>query len=126
MSFRASLLRFAGLSAVSFGANLGLTVFLHEGVGVPQRGAYATALVCVFLLNFLGLRYVVYNSRKRTAPTQLLGFLMSSLAFRGTEYAVFWVLVGLGTGHYAMLITCIAVLSAGLKFLFLRRTVFRA
>jgi putative flippase GtrA len=77
------------LSGASFALNFGITVGLHQVLGAPEEAAFAVALVTVFVMNFLGMRYFVYPGEHRSVGKQLMLFAVSSGSFRGLEYLAF-------------------------------------
>jgi putative flippase GtrA len=84
-------LRFALLGAVSFSANFGLTVLLHEVMGVREELAFALVLALTTVMNFVLMRTFVYPGRKGRLLAQFGLFVVSSLGFRSVEYACFLV-----------------------------------
>lgn len=82
-------IRFALQSALSFAMNFGLTVLLHEEVGMREEGAFALVLSLTTVMNFLLLRYFVYPGRHGAFFRQFGFFAASSLGFRCLEYALF-------------------------------------
>jgi putative flippase GtrA len=92
MTPRASAgLRFALLGAFSFSVNFGLTVLLHEVVGVREEIAFAVALALTTVMNFFAMRIFVYPGREGRILAQFGLFVVSSLGFRSLEYALFLV-----------------------------------
>lgn len=84
-------LRFALLGAVSFSANFGITVLLHEILGVREEIAFAVVLALTTVMNFVLMRTFVYPGRKGRLLAQFGLFVISSLGFRSLEYALFLV-----------------------------------
>lgn len=105
---RSSKLRFLFLSATSFTLNLGLTVVLSEGLGLPSEATFPLAMAVTFAVNFLALRYWVYGGVGALGVCGQLGaFLASSLAFRLSEYAAFLglhTLIGVPTAVAVLLV----------------------
>ena len=118
--------RFAMLSGSSFLMNFGLTALLSEVARLRSEVSFLIALIVVFFVNFLAMRYWVYGGgcpRARFFP-QMATFLGSSLGFRASEYAAFLVLhTALGL-HYALAVPSILILASLAKFLFYRAAVF--
>jgi putative flippase GtrA len=85
--------RYLVMSGISFTLNIGTTATLHEGFGVAPEIAFAIALVLVFTINFIGLRWWVFAGTDRSLGSQFLGFGVSSLCFRSLEYGGYWVLL---------------------------------
>lgn len=103
-------LRYLVFSGFSFCVNLGVTATLHEMLGVVPEVAFAIALVTVFVINFAGLRWWIFAGTKRPFGSQLLGFALSSLGFRGLEYAGYLVLLlGLGVPYLGAALAVIGI-----------------
>ena len=120
------MLQWAGLSALSFFVNLGLTTLLHEAAGVSAKIAFAVSLCVVFLMNFVLLRYVIYAATAMTFRKQFAAFFLSSIGFRGVEYALFYLLLeAMGSERYQWAIVTVQVASFFMKFFFYRAIVFR-
>jgi len=103
-------IRYLVFSGASFCANLGITAALHEVLGVSPELAFAIALTFVFGMNFAGLRWWIFAGTKRPFGSQLLGFGLSSLIFRGLEYAGYLLLLrGLGVPYLAAAVATIGV-----------------
>jgi putative flippase GtrA len=114
---KTKFLRFLLLSGLSFLVNLGLTVGLHELLGVPERWSFAIALVTVFAMNFLLLRHCIYDGRQGSIQTQLAGYTASAGAFRLLEYLAFLLLLGWLDADYRLVVVSVLAVSAILKFL---------
>lgn len=84
-------LRFALLGAVSFSVNFGLTVLLHEVLGVREELAFAFVLALTTVMNFILMRTFVYPGGQGRLLAQFGLFVVSSLGFRSLEYAIFLV-----------------------------------
>jgi putative flippase GtrA len=117
-------LRYLLLSGLSFGGNLGLTVLLHEWIGLSSLVAVPIAMVFVTLLNFVTLKLFIFNHGEQGWAKQLGGFVASIAAFRVTEYAAFVVIHGLLGTPYVIAYASILTASAVCKFLFLRNILF--
>ena len=122
----AAFARFGVLGGISFALNLAVTTGLHELAGVRAETAYAVALALVLLTNFVACRLWVFGDSHGRALDQGVLFLISSLAFRGAEYAAFLVLHTLAGLHYLAAIVLITAFSVATKFLHYRFVVFRA
>jgi putative flippase GtrA len=84
-------LRFALLGGLSFSVNFGLTVLLHEVLGVREELAFALVLALTTVMNFVLMRSFVYPGRKGALLAQFGLFVVSSLGFRSLEYVLFLV-----------------------------------
>lgn len=117
-------IRFFLLGVLSFFLTLGLTAFFHEMVALPEEGAYFCAILVVFLVNFSGARYFVFNADGKPIVKQFLQFVVSSLFFRGGEFLAFLLLHSL-LGMYYLLATVIVMTVSFIgKFMFYRSRVF--
>lgn len=125
MLFR-SFRRYVLISVIGFSTNFGLTIFLHEVLGVKPEGAYATALVAVFFLNFAMLRYWVYaHTRGETGVSQqFILMAVSSASFRLLEYGAFFLLHVWFDIYYIISILAVMSVSAFSKFFFYHSVVF--
>ena len=108
--------RFVALGATSFSLNLGITAVLHESFGVSPEFAFAAALVTVFFVNFAAMRWWVFRGTPRPLLDQLLGFGLSSLFFRGTEYLGYLLLYRWADLPYLMAALVVISVSFGLKY----------
>jgi putative flippase GtrA len=102
--------RFLVLGVLSFSTNLGITAGLHEILGVSPEVAFAIALVIAFCMNFSLMRWWVFRGTERPIMDQLVGFGVSSLFFRGTEYVGYLFLYRIANVRY--LTAAVAVLGA--------------
>ncbi len=115
-----TLLRYAQISCLSFAVNLGLTVFLHEVLGVAEEAAVACALVVVFVMNFVAMRVYIYHARHTALWQQFLAYSGSALAFRAVEYTAFLVGHTWLRGDYRLVVALITVIAAVIKFVYYR------
>ena len=119
-----SFVRFASLGVLSYATNVGLTFVLHEWYALPAEAAFAAALVTVFCMNFLLMRYYVYPGLRGGLGRQLAQFGVTSALFRGGEYVAFLVLHSwLGT-HYLPAIVAVTGAAFVAKFFYYRTAVF--
>ncbi len=114
------LIRWGVLSAVSFGVNLGLTIFLRERIGIAAPTAFAVALLLVVVANFLGLKYFVLAIADGPVWEQASRFLSLTLFFRSGEWALFAILHSLGAADYRVLLVAVLAVSSLTKFTFYR------
>ena len=114
-------------TVASLVVNLGLTIGLHEGVGIHPAAAYAVALVTVFLMNFVLFRYYVFvQSEPRPIASQFVVYATSAIGFRLTEYLSFVLLHSILGVHYVVTIFVVQGISFVVKFFFYGNFVFRA
>lgn len=121
-----SLLRFGLLSGLSLVVSVGLTVVLHEAVGMLEEWAFGISLVVVFAVNFVACKYWVFEGKAGDLKRQLVIFALSSAGFRLAEYLGF-LLVHTVLGVYylwAMIGLKSAVVLS--KFFYYRAVVFRS
>jgi putative flippase GtrA len=125
LSKRASFVRFCLITGLSYAINVGLTAALTELAGWPEEAAFAAALVVAMTSNFLFMRYWIYDGAAGSGPRQVLLYLLSSVIFRGLEYALFLVAhTWLGV-PYVLAITGVLGLSFLTKFFYYRAVVFK-
>lgn len=105
---------------------LAVTALGHEIFRLDEETAYLIALIITFGVNFLGARFYVYKSTYMPMGRQLGAFLLSSLGFRGLEYAAFLILHSLLGMYYLLASILIMTISFICKFLFYRSTIFKA
>lgn len=115
-----ALFRFFQLSCVSFVTSFGLTLALHEWGQVPEEAAFAVALAVVLILNFVGMRWYIYEAQSGTILQQFGLYLCSALAFRAAEYGAFLVWHTWWGSDYRVAVVGITAISAGLKFFYYR------
>ena len=108
--------RFVALGATSFSLNLGMTVVLHEFFGVSPELAFAAALITVFCVNFSIMRWWVFRGTPRPLLDQLLGFGVSSLFFRGSEYLGYLLLYRWAGLTYVVAAVVVISVSFSLKY----------
>ena len=111
-----SAIRFLHASILSFMINIGLTVLLHEAWHAPEELAFAIALMVVHLVNFIALRYYVYDSKGAHAGKQFIIYSGSALRFRGAEYLAFLALHSWFSFDYRAVVLGIIITSAMLKY----------
>ncbi len=111
-----SAVRFLLASILSFVINIGLTILLHEVWHAPEEMAFAVALAVVHLVNFVTLRFYVYDGQATRAAKQFMIYSGSAIGFRGAEYVAFLVLHSWLRFDYRVVMTGIIMASATLKF----------
>ena len=106
-------------SGIGFLINTGVTVFLHEILGISPGISFAVALASAYVVNFYNQRKWVFSSNSAPLP-QVIKFLVVSLLFRMAEYLVFVLL------HYVLVVHYLAaVLIALFAFYFVKFFVYR-
>jgi putative flippase GtrA len=117
---RRALFRFVQVSCVSFLINFGLTLALHEWGQLPEEGAFAVALAVVLILNFVCMRWYIYEGQSGTILQQFGLYLCSAWAFRAAEYGAFLVWHTWWGSDYRVAVVGIMIISAGVKFFYNR------
>jgi putative flippase GtrA len=120
MKLQRKPLRFLQVSGLSFLVNLGMTIFIHEVLGISAEAAFAIALIAVFVMNFYTLRYYVYQGQNRPAGRQFLEYTSSTLGFRGLEYLAFLLFYTWYGYEYRLVLIIVLVCSTIMKFLWYR------
>lgn len=105
--------------------NVGLTVVLHEYLGLAEEASFAIALVTVTINNFLFLRYYIFRSTNAGICGQFMAFVASAAIFRGGEYVAFLLLHTILYLQYTIAIVLTLAVSFMLKYPIQRRFVFR-
>jgi len=108
--------RFLLLGAASFTLNISVTSGLHELLGVSPEISFAVGLVAAFLMNFASMRWWVFRGTRRPILVQLTGFGLSSLCFRGLEYAGYLVLYRLAGLPYLAAAALVLGISTVVKY----------
>ena len=122
-----SVLRFGTLSVASFSFNLGLTILLHEWIGLTTTISFALAVIFVYVFNFLAMRFYVFPANADSGPSvvkQATAFLLTSAAFRGWDYGLFLLMHVVFGLYYIATIVIVSGLSFVLKYFFYKRWVF--
>lgn len=109
-----ALFRFFQLSCVSFVTSFGLTLALHEWGQVPEEAAFAVALAVVLILNFVGMRWYIYEAQSGTILQQFGLYLCSAWGVSGCRVRRFSRLAYLvrkrlsprGGGHFGYFRRC--------------------
>lgn len=118
--------KFGILSVLSVFLTLSVTITAHEVLTFTEEVSYCLALVVVFLVNFLGMRYFVYpkNNHKKHLVRQFLEFLITSFLFRSIEFLLFIVIHSWFGINYLIAIMLVMIVSIIGKFIFYKYTVF--
>ena len=107
-------------SGLSFGLNIGMTVFLAEIIQLPEEIAFLIALVVVFASNFLMLRYFVYEAKEKSLKNQFVHYFFSVTGFRILEYLSFLFFHTWLKFEYRVVAIVVLTISAIVKFFFYR------
>lgn len=122
-----ALFRFGKLSVVSFAINLGLTITLHEWVGLATTLSFAITILFLYFFNFGAMRLYVFPVRAQRGHSvvkQATCFLISSAAFRALDYAAFLVLHLVFGFYYIATIIIVSGISFIVKYFFYNRWIF--
>ena len=117
-----ALFRWAQLSCASFVTNFGLTVVLHEWGQMSTEAAFAISLAVVLVMNFLLMRWYVYERNTNAgAVWQQFGlYLGSAVVFRATEYGSFLLWHTWYGSDYRLVVVGVSVISSAVKFFYYR------
>ena len=115
-----ALFRFFQLSCVSFVTNFGLTLALHEWCQLSEEVSFATALAVVLVMNFLVMRWYIYEGKSGTLWQQFGLYLGSACVFRASEYGAFLIWHTWYGSDYRLVAVSIMTISAGIKFFYYR------
>ncbi len=111
--------RFALAGIPAFAAAVGLNWILVSRLHWPKSPAYAAVLATQVMVNFAGLRYVVFDRTKaRPAWQQMLGFASSVSLFRLLDWILYSALVVIWPQRYAAIQLGNAMVFVAPKFLF--------
>jgi len=124
--FHRPLARFLAATALLFATNLGLTVLLHELLGLSERLAFAIALATAFGLGFLLMRHFIYRAASGSLTRQFLLYAPSAAAFRGAEYLTFLLLSTFTSLDYRLLVVLVLGTTFISKFFYYGAAVFRS
>jgi putative flippase GtrA len=120
------LLRFGSGAVVSFTGTLAVTFVTTEWLGVREEFSFAIAVVVMFFVNFLYLRYVVFLSAHTTWLSQMRDFLIASIGFRLAEYLAFLILLNVFHVYYLLSVVCVLGISFLVKFQLFDKHVFKS
>jgi putative flippase GtrA len=111
--------RFGIMSFIAMVVNFTVSIGGHKILGMSPNLSYALALVFVSTTTFFMCRYFVYRTAAHHAPIKQYGkFILSTISFRGCEYAVFWILFNIVGIWYLWAIIIVAITSTIIKFFF--------
>jgi GtrA-like protein len=119
-AWQKALFRWAQLSCASFVINFGLTVVLHEWGQVPAEAAFAVSLAVVLVMNFLLMRWYVYETKAGAIWQKFSLYFCSAIVFRATEYGAFLLWHTWYGSDYRLALVSISVISSGVKFFYYR------
>jgi putative flippase GtrA len=112
-------------SAFSFCFIIGATAALHEVLGVSETLSPAIAMAAALVVNFTLLRVWVFPGQSVHWGRQFAETVVTSLAFRAVEYAIFLALhLGLNTNYLLATGASVCVSALG-KFGVYREIVFK-
>ena len=111
------------VGVASFATNAGLTVLLHEVLGVPTELAFLAGMATVMAINFVAGRRI-FEARDGDARTQLARFVASAIGFRAAEYVAFLVIHTWLGADYRLAVCGVLLVSFLAKFFFFRAVVF--
>lgn len=118
------LLRFGLGGVLLLPANLTVTALLHEVVGLMVEVAAACGFIAALVVGFALCRYVVFDASAGSPARQFTAFAVSSVFFRGIEYAAFVALYRYAEAHYVVSIVAVVGVSFIFKFAYYKLVVF--
>jgi len=119
-----TFIRYIGVGAYSFAANIAITAGLHEGLGIDERVAFAVALATVFCTNFFLARHFIFAAADGDVSGQLGRFVLTALSFRVIEWIGFYALTTWLDVAYLIAAPTTLVASTLGKYVFYRFFVF--
>ena len=111
---------FGLLGVVGIVINTSLTAVAKELFGSPIAIAYLVGYGTTLLVGFLACRYFIFTSERGAFLHQSSLFFVSSVVFRGIEYAGSLFLYEVVGVHYIAAIFCMAAISFFIKFIYFR------
>ena len=106
--------RWALVSLFSFCLVLSTTFVLREVIGASERVSFGVALCLATGINFCTIKFFVFSSAQRyEARHQFVLYVITTLCFRLSEYALYWVILDVLSLHYLIA----AVVVMGTAFL---------
>ena len=116
--------RWCGFSVFSFLFVTGLTALLHDGLAIEARLSFLVPLTLVFFLNFITIRYFVYDNPTGPITQQFLRYSASAIVFRITEFVAYCLLTEVLSLFYLIAVLIVLPTSFFLKFIVFRYLVF--
>lgn len=118
------IVRYLLMTGLSASITLGIPVLLHEVFSLEEEIAVATALIAAFFINFFTIRYYVFSATGGVKG-QAARYVLTSIAFRVSEYFAFIVLHTFLNVYYTVALVIIMVTTLVIKFVVNRLYVFR-
>ena len=115
--------RFVGYGLISYVLGIALSAFFGEVIGIREEVSVALTLVILFVTNFWLSRRFVFRAAGHSG-NQFVRFVSTSLAMRGVEYMLFFMLLRFLHVHYLVALTLAMGFSGSAKFLLYRTIVF--
>jgi putative flippase GtrA len=117
--------RFLGAGVFSYSFGIGLAATFREVLGLPPEVSVGLSLATLVVTNFWIARQWVFRASGRV-DHQLARFVLASIAMRGGEYVMFWLLLRVSGAHYLVSMTIAMGISTCVKFVVYRGLVFGA
>lgn len=114
--------RYILTGAVGLMVSTGVTVVMHEAVGLSTRQSFAIALVVVFTFHFMSNSYFVFRSGADRHT--FLRYTGSALAFRALDFLLFNAIAEFTSLYYYIGVVLAIGTSNTIKFLVYRYLVF--
>lgn len=115
---------FGAAGVIALLANIAVTAMLREWVGLAVELAYAGGYTTVLIISFLLCRHAVFDAADGDLNRQFTVFVVSSVFFRGMEFAANVVCYKLFAIQYLWALVMIQSLSFVIKFFYYRAVVF--
>lgn len=117
--------RFGMMSLLAMTINFSVSIGGYKILGMNPNFSYALALILASTASFFMCRHFVYRTAQDHAPAkQYSQFILSTLSFRGCEYAAFWILFNIMKIWYLSAIIIVAVSATIIKFIFYNNFIF--
>ncbi len=113
------------ITLITFAAKLATMTYCHEHQHLDKRTSYLAAMAVVFLVTFVGLRYVVYSETRMTLKKQFSRYLIASGFLWLVEYAMFVYLAVRINYDYRTVILVLTILACLVRYAVLRHLVFK-
>lgn len=116
--------RYIIASGFSFTLAISLSFLMKSVIGLNEKVAVGITLIIVFFVNFIIIRYFVFQSTAEPVK-QFINFALSSIAFRLMEYGLFILLLSWANAYYLFALSCAMIVTFVLKYFFQKKIVFR-
>jgi|GEM_PF-5594848 len=115
---------FGSSGVVAMALNLLVTTTAHEAAGLSVGASYGLGFSVVLVVSFMLCRHKVFDAATQAIRPQFTRFVISSLFFRGAEYASCYLIFKVLGIHYFVSLVAVQITSFFIKFFFYRAVVF--